>query len=112
MSFAPRHADLISALSKTRAKSALLLSLSDLVRLLLIRNREFFPALAAAAGENGLSAFGFHSGAKAEFSVPFGFTRLIGSFHQYSPWGIRFSPVPGNDLFQVVFEPSYYTDVI
>jgi hypothetical protein len=66
---------------KARSISSFRRSLSSLVRLFLIGNRELGAAFGAAAFENQTSTDGLHARPESEFSVSFASTGLIGTFH-------------------------------
>jgi hypothetical protein len=66
---------------KTVSISARVLSLSRLVRLLLIRYRQFRPPLRSATSEYGASGLCLHPGTETEPAVSLSPARLIRAFH-------------------------------
>jgi hypothetical protein len=96
-SFAPRHPNCFPCLKTARIPSLpfrrssrlkqkelfspLTGSLSWLIRLFLVRNRQFNPALRPAAFQDQPSTPGFHPGAEPELAVPLHFAGLISPFH-------------------------------
>ena len=74
---------LLFAVLKSSSISERFLSLSTLEMLLLIRTRKLYPPFGPPALENEPTAFGLHSRAKAEFSIPLHLTWLVGAFHTH-----------------------------
>src|SRR5208337_2494087 len=79
-SFTPRPS-IRAAEENSSLMSLFLRSRSFLVRLFLIRGREFHPPLGAPPLQNKPSALCRHAGAKAELSGPLRLAGLIGPFH-------------------------------